>query len=140
MRSPRLLLLLLLSASWQRETVTAPKTWLPSRISLRVVAVGFVVGLILDIVIAVLLIVDVQHSQKAITRSVQASEAVQVVKVAQYQSCLATESVKAADLTRWDAVLRLVNTTPNTPEMQAFIKAVDAANRTADRPKVCVAP
>lgn len=131
MLSPRLLLALLPGALWtdngtDRRTLTVRGRW---------VVIFLVVGVALDLLISVVLISQNQQIK-------QAASSAHISRVAAYESCLASNDQKRADLERWDAIIKLLSTRPPSPQLEAFVHGVEIANLSADQPRDCqtVAP
>ena len=126
MHSPRLLLLSVaftLSAADQDGT--------DGRIILRRwVVIGLAVGIALDLLIGLTLGPIALEARRA-------SSQAHLNRVAAYEACLQFNQVKAADLKRWDAIIKLIETGPSNPATVAFVKGVEQANRTADQPVDC---
>ena len=102
------------------KTVTIPR-W---------VAILFVVGVTLDVLIGVSLgYVAVQARDAASTARIN--------RLAAYNACIANNDAKQADLARWDAIIVLLRSGHDSPELQTFIAGVQKANRTADAPRDC---
>lgn len=108
------------------------------------ITVGVLVGFLIDVAIAGLLQVSI-HRSNAATRHAAAAQAsaaeaaaqASAARVAAYQSCLVANRIKAADLRRWNALLSLAATGPQTPAMIAFRAKVETINLTTDRPDKC---
>lgn len=126
MHSPRLLLL---SVVYGLNAADPAAT--DSRIVLRRwVIIGLAVGIALDLVIGLTLGPIALEARRA-------SSQAHLNKVAAYQACLQFNEVKSADLARWDAIVKLIDSGPANPETVAFVRGVEAANKTADRPVDC---
>lgn len=102
------------------RTVTIPR-WL---------AVLFVAGIALDILVGIALgLIAVQARQ--------ASSSAHIARVANYTTCLVNDDYRRADLARWDAIVVLLRSDGDSPQLQTFIAGVEKANRTADAPRDC---
>lgn len=102
------------------KTVTIPR-W---------VAVLFVVGVCLDILIGISL------GYVAIQARSAASSA-HISRLAGYTTCLANNDFRALDLARWDAIIVLLRSGGDSPQLQTFIVGVEKANAQADKPRNC---
>lgn len=107
-------------------------------------AAGFILGLILDLAIAGLLQVSIHRSNQAnrradaaVASSAASAAAAAAARQAAYQSCLAANKVKEADLKRWNSLLALVESRPQTPAMIKFRMQVSSINAAADKLAVC---
>lgn len=126
MHLPRLLLATLLTASWVR-TETAPEV---RKVKGRWLVFLLAAGVLLDLIVGLALgYVAVQARN--------AASAAHISRVAAYQFCLANNDAKQSDLARWDAIVALLRTGPDSPQLQAFIEGVEAANGNADAPRDC---
>lgn len=107
----------------------APAT--PKSVTLpRWLVVLFAGGVVLDILVGTALgLVAVQARN--------AASSAHISRVATYQTCLANNEYKAADLSRWNAIVVLLRTGGDSPELQAFIAGVEKANVQADTPRNC---
>jgi hypothetical protein len=121
---------LLLLLSLGLSTVTPEPTSDRRNTRVKVVMVLFAVGLVLDILIGAVLVLNNRQIRHAVSQA-------HLVKIAAYEACIASNQRSAADLKRWDEVLVLVNTMPTDAHQQAFIAGVEKANRTADAPRDC---
>lgn len=102
------------------RTVTIPR-W---------VAILFIAGVVLDVLIGVSL------GYVAIQARNAASSA-HIGRVATYQSCLTNNDYRALDLSRWNAIVVLLRSGGDSPELQTFIAGVEKANASADAPRNC---
>lgn len=92
-----------------------------------------VIGITLDLVVSLALgglAVQAKH----------AAATARIARVAAYESCVASNESRQADLVRWEKVVALIDTMPANPEVQTFIAGVRAANETADRQVDCGVP
>lgn len=128
MQSPRLLLALSLGVSLARSN-GAPGG---AGVRLRLVSIFLAVGVALDLIVGLAL------GYVAIQARDAASSA-RIGRVAAYQSCLANNEAKMSDLARWDAIVALLRSGPDSPELRAFLDGVEKANGSADAPRNCKA-
>jgi len=126
MQVPRLLL----GASLLSATV-GPDGRPGVRVGLRRWVVGLLIlGVMLDLMISAVLLYNNHQIQRA------TSEA-HILKVAAYESCIAGNKNRAADLDRWDHVLALIDTMPQNPAVVQFVDGVRAINAHTDQPTDC---
>lgn len=99
----------------------ASRPWL-----LRLVLVGVVFDLAVSVVVG-----------WGAVKANEAASSAHIARVSTHSACLAGNDFRIADLTRWESVLKLVNTMPTNAAQQRFIRGVDAANKTADSVRLC---
>lgn len=131
MHSPRLLLL---SVVFGLKSTATDDSIGRVRIG-RWVVIGLAVGIALDLVIGLTIgpiALQARH----------ASSSAHLARVSAYAACTEFNRAKQADLARWDAIVKLLQTGPASPELQTFVAGVEQANKTADQPRDCsqVAP
>lgn len=126
MHSQRLLLALSLFAASTADTVPAGVR----SVSRRPIFVLLVVGIVLDLIVSLAL------GYVAVQARDAASQA-HINRVAAFQACSEFNRSKQADLARWDAIVKLLQSDGGTPQLETFIQGVEQANRTADQPRDC---
>jgi hypothetical protein len=113
-----------------RLTMESPTTGRPGP-KVHWLVILLAVGVALDLVIGLALgYVAVQ------ARS--ASSQAHIARVANYETCLATNQTKAADAARWMSVLTLVSQVAPQTQLQTFVAGVQRANALADQPQNCL--
>ena len=126
MHSPRLLLAL--GVYGLTEPATAATGGRPR---VRRWLIGLlVVGIVLDLIIG-LTIGPIALQAK------RASSSAHIARASAYAACEEFNRAKQADLERWDAIVKLLQTGPASPELETFVAGVEQANRTADQPRDC---
>lgn len=88
------------------------------------------VGVALDLLISGVLFYQNHQIQ-------QAASSAHISRVAAYEACLSSGSFREADATRWAAVLKLLESSPPSPQLEKFIAGVQAANAQADQAPNC---
>lgn len=126
MHSPRLLLGLLLGASW----ATADPATKGLNVKVRWVVILLAIGVALDLLISLALGYVAVQARNA------ASQA-HVARVATYEACLTSNATKTDDLKRWDEVLALVSDGRTDTATLRFVQQVGQINKTADAPRDC---